>query len=100
MRLEMQKSGLQAYPHLFRYAAMPLLISIYPAVFHYANNAQLVPLASFLELCLFLAGIGLVIYSLLALFSKGNFLPADVGALLILVFFSYLWFCIRQAPPY
>ena len=72
MRLEMQKSRLQAYPQLFRYAAMPLLISIYPAVFHYANNAQLVPLSSFLELCLFLAGIGLVIYSLLTLFAMAS----------------------------
>jgi hypothetical protein len=84
----MQKSRPQfLYPAL-KYAALPLLVAIYPAVFHYANNARLVLLSSFIELCLFLAGSGLVIYILLSLFSRGKFSQSAVGALVILVFFQ------------
>lgn len=73
--------------HTHRYVALPLLCAIYPAVFHYVNNVQLVLFSSFIELCIFLAVIGSMIYIVLAVFSRGKFLQSAVGASLVVLFF-------------
>jgi len=83
----MRNTALPLWIRAFQYFILPLLGAIYPAMFHYANNAEIVDLSSFRELCLFLAAIGLVIYILLVWFSRGMFPHSAVGALLVLVFF-------------
>lgn len=88
----MQKLASMPWLRAIQYLILPLLGALYPAVFHYANNVRLVLLSSFLELCLLLAGIGLVIYILLALLSRGKFLQSAVGALLVLFFFHIYGF--------
>lgn len=87
MRLFLQKSRLSLLSPFLKYALLPLMIAIYPAVFHYANNTRLVLLSSFIELCVFLAGFGLVIYISLGLFSGRKFPQSAVGTLLVLAFF-------------
>jgi len=88
----MQKLHQQFFYSMLKSASLPLLVAIYPAVFHYANNAHLVLLSSFVELCIFLAGSGLSIYVLLTLMSRGKFPQAAVGAILIIVFFHVYGF--------
>ena len=83
----MQKSRFQSLFSMLKYAILPILAAIYPALFHYANNTDLVLFASVIQICVFLIGIGLAIYVLLALFSRGKFPAAAVGTLLALVFF-------------
>lgn len=70
-----------------KYFTLPLLGAIYPATFHYANNAKLVLLSSFIELSIFLAIVAFIIYIFLTLFSRGKFLQSALGALLVLIFF-------------
>jgi hypothetical protein len=88
----MQKPLSMPWLRAILYFMIPWLAAIYPAVFHYTNNARLVLLSSFFELCLFLAGIGSIIYILLTLLNRGKFAQSAAGALLILVFFHIYGF--------
>ena len=87
MTLIMQTSRSQTFGSALKYASLPLLAAIYPALFHYANNAHLVLLSSVLELCLLLVGIGLGLYMLWALIVRGKFPQVAIGAFLMLLFF-------------
>lgn len=87
MRLFVQSSRLNFLFPAIKYSALPLLAAVYPALFHYANNARLVLFSSLLEICIFLAGIGLMVYLLLVVFSRKKFPQSAMGALLIIVFF-------------
>ena len=84
----MPKSVSNPWMRAIQCSILPLLGAIYPATFHYANNAELVLLSSFVELCLFLGGIGLVIYILLAGLSRGKFSQSAICALIIFIFFQ------------
>ena len=68
-------------------SSLPLLVALYPAVFHCANNVNLVLLSSLLKLSVLLAGIGLVVYLVLGLLTRGKYLQSAVAAMLLLVFF-------------
>jgi hypothetical protein len=87
MRLVLQKVRLSLLSPALKYALLPLTVAIYPAVFHYANNARLVLLSSAVELCIFLAGFGLVVYISFGLLSGRKFSQSAVGTLLVLAFF-------------
>ena len=83
----MKRSGVLNWCQALKYSTLPVLGAMYPAIFHYANNARIVLFSSLTELCVFLACIGLVTYALLAWLSYRKFPQSAAAALLVLVFF-------------
>jgi len=67
-----------------KYVGLPFMVAVYPAVFHYANNAGLVLLSSMLQLAAFLAAVGLAVYILFVLLTHGRYPQSAVGAALML----------------
>ncbi len=83
----MRKPYLSTIGQTIKFFGLPLLVAIYPAVFHYANNARLVLFSSLLELCVFLTVVSLAIYLLLVILTRGKYVQSAVGAGVILAFF-------------
>lgn len=47
---------------LLKYATLPLLASIYPATFHYANNVSILVMASYWRVMVLNLSIALILY--------------------------------------
>lgn len=83
----MRNSSLEHIVNSIRYSGFPLLVSVHPAVFHYANNARLVRFSSLLEICVFLAGISMAVYLVLGVLTRGKLAQSAIGAGMMLGFF-------------
>jgi len=70
-----------------KYFGLPLLAAVYPAVFHFANNAHLVLLSSMLQLTGFLAVVGLTVYMVFVLLTRGRYPQSGVATTVMLAFF-------------
>ena len=92
MRISIRNLRFPQLCPILKYAALPLLVAIYPAIFHYANNNRLVLFSSLAELCIFLVAIGLVIFLAFSVASRGKYLQSAVGATLLLSFFHVYGF--------
>ena len=66
---------------------LPVLVGIFPAVFHYANNSDIALPSSFLRLLGLFAGIAVVLYAVLLVVMHGRSLLAAIAATVILLFF-------------
>lgn len=66
---------------------LPVLVGIFPAVFHYANNSDIALPSSFLRLLGLFAGIAVIVYAVLLAVMRGRSALAAIAAAIILLFF-------------
>jgi hypothetical protein len=69
-------------------AFLPLLLAVYPALFHYANNVVITLLPSLLQMLLFHSLLAISIYLVFLIFYRDQVARAAVAAFVFLVFFS------------
>lgn len=69
-------------------AFLPLLVAIYPALFHYANNVVITLLSSLLRILLYHSILAVGAYLVFLLFYRRRPIQAAIGAFVFLVFFN------------
>lgn len=74
--------------HLLKPVILPLLLAVYPALFHYGNNATIVTLASLERTLLLYCAIALVVYVVFSLLFKAQTIKAANATFVFLVFFN------------
>ena len=74
--------------HFLRAGILPLLMALYPPLFHYGNNASIVTLASLERTLLLYSIIALVLYIVISFFIKGQPLKAANATFVFLIFFN------------
>lgn len=70
------------------YAFFPLMASIYPSVFHYANNASILVVSSFLRMAFLNTVIAIMLYIIILIIHKYQAPETASGTFMLLVFFN------------
>ena len=70
------------------YLLLPILISVYPTLFHFSNNINLVLFSSLLKTLLIMVGIGILIYGVLIVAFKSPPVQSANAAFVFLIFFN------------
>lgn len=73
---------------LLKYATLPLLASIYPATFHYANNVSILVMASYWRVMVLNLSIALILYIFALVLLKRDSVKASNAVFVFLVFFN------------
>ena len=74
--------------HFLKAGMLPLLLALYPPLFHYGNNASIVTLASLERTLLLYSIIAFVLYTVIALVMKRQPLKAANVTFVFLIFFN------------
>jgi hypothetical protein len=70
-----------------RFALLPLLAAVYPAIFLYSNNVSILTISSLISALILYAGIALIVYGFFLLVKKFDSNKAAIAAFVFLVFF-------------
>ncbi len=72
------------------YSLLPILLAIYPAFFHYANNSDIALFSDLGKLLALFAGIAIVLYGLFCVAGRGRAVQAaNATAVFLLLFHTY-----------
>src|SRR5215213_5863520 len=69
-------------------AFLPLLLAMYPALFHYANNVVITLLPSLLRILVYCFLLAVIVYIAFLIFYKGQPVRASIAAFAFLIFFN------------
>ena len=74
--------------HFIKPAILPLLLAVYPSLFHYGNNVSIVTLPSLARALLLYLTLTLVIYAVFFIFVKKQVMKAANATFIFLIFFN------------
>jgi hypothetical protein len=77
-------------------AALPILVAVYPALFHFSNNAGLALWSDLWRLSLVFFGVAIIIYALACVLVRGSPVQAGIAAAVFMVFFHTYGIAFRQ----
>jgi hypothetical protein len=80
-------TALKGFTHFLKFLTLPLLVGIYPVLFHFGNNAGILPLSDLMRQVLVMAGISALIYGVCLLMRHGQLVQAALAASIFLIFF-------------
>lgn len=81
-----------AFKDLFRHSLLPILAALFPVIFHFVTNIEIVSTFSFLQLVGVMASGGLGVYLIAILFTRGKFSNASLIATIVIIGFYLFGF--------
>jgi hypothetical protein len=74
------------------FSLLPILVSVYPTIFHYGNNDNLVLFSSFLKTLMIMASVGILVYGVSIVIFRSPPVQSANAAFVFLIFFNtYGW---------